>query len=616
MKMRLRRLPWLIILTVGIVLCLIISPATRWIMKYQVKQIFSGGSNVLYPITINTDAIARTKPDDLEIQTAAVTMSFDTYDTDYGIGGPVKVLDVSRLRLIRAYTDHFHDNPAACANAMRLLCSFDAIQDINVTDMHDNLTALKDPSNIKTLAEYRGIYKYFLTLAKNGEKLDPANAYFPFLSALGLIGEHRDKEALDAIIRAGKMPKWDEYLQYDISGRTRICDQNIGVRCLIFRSQIWKSIMSPHYSKIRSLERMGRANAIEMEKSGGFEQGLSIRVALQKVGGLMRTQSTSMIGCLVGRAVSSLSINKPCGVLLPKAWTNSTENESARIDEYCRYLIRIGHTDEITNIYRQIRLNDQVQMLANQDVPNIRKLLPIFYICWILALILFFNIISMYIVYFSLKLLRTLKVIKNREPLSKSGIIGMISALAVLVTLTIYTFQMGAQYLIAIISTLSAICLIIWVNKKYWSAIIPGFKYFVGSFLSVGIVLFAQIMLMGYTGNIMHIWTADDYYIEEFTYFIYQHQYDIAIYVPPALIHFVFITTLIKREPLVSGLVHRMYRASMSTICVLTLLWCSTIIVQAVMEMVQCAKSEAMTYDEPGYLAKELNQSWPGRPGN
>lgn len=62
----------------------------------------------------------------------------------------------------------------------------------------------------------------FLKATEQGAALEPDNAYFPMMRAIGLFTVHRDAEALDALRLAGHCSQWHEYLMDEVEGLNRI----------------------------------------------------------------------------------------------------------------------------------------------------------------------------------------------------------------------------------------------------------------------------------------------------------------------------------------------------------------------------------------------------------
>lgn len=64
--------------------------------------------------------------------------------------------------------------------------------------------------------------------AKEGERLDPDNAYFPLMRAVGLFAARRDKEAIEAIERASRKPRWEDYTNEEAEAHLHLLAKAFG----------------------------------------------------------------------------------------------------------------------------------------------------------------------------------------------------------------------------------------------------------------------------------------------------------------------------------------------------------------------------------------------------
>src|SRR5207249_4525691 len=86
----------------------------------------------------------------------------------------------------------------------------------------------------------------------------------------------------------------------EIEGRIRMMDAARGHRGSFYNAVQGASILFPHYAQLRAVARMAAYFAIEAEKTGHTEEGISIRHSMLRIAGLMRAKSTTLIGSLVG----------------------------------------------------------------------------------------------------------------------------------------------------------------------------------------------------------------------------------------------------------------------------------------------------------------------------
>ncbi len=178
-----------------------------------------------------------------------------------------------------------------------------------------------------------------------GERIDPDNAYFPFMRAIGLFAAHRDAEALAAIQRAAQKTRWDDYIAEEVKSRWKMRREVFGQRSAIQRVIVAASLLFPHYARLRAVTRVAVYKAIEAERAGHIEQGLAIRLAIMRYGSLMRAQSSSSIGALVGIALAAIAISRPGGGPPIQKPSNLSADQwtQQHLDRFRSYLRRIGH---------------------------------------------------------------------------------------------------------------------------------------------------------------------------------------------------------------------------------------------------------------------------------
>jgi hypothetical protein len=187
--------------------------------------------------------------------------------------------------------------------------------------------------------------------AANGERLDPDNAYFSLIRAVGLYDAHRDAEAIAAIHRAGQKTHYEDYANSEFPILDRFFTLAHGQRGAMARTSMAASILFPQYSQMRGVARMGTMSAVQVELDGKAEEGFAIRRDLMRAGALMRVQGHSFICNLVGIAMTAIPAARPGGAPAEKSTSSLTETERTqrskdKQEKYFAYLRGIGHGDE------------------------------------------------------------------------------------------------------------------------------------------------------------------------------------------------------------------------------------------------------------------------------
>lgn len=186
--------------------------------------------------------------------------------------------------------------------------------------------------------------------AAAGERLDPGNAYFPYLRAVGLLAAGRDAEARAALARAASKRVWNEYIPEVVEAQWTLAVNAAGSEIgALPRTAVWASTLLPHYAAIRAQARLFTARAVRAELAGNAAEGFALRRDVARVGALMRAESSTIIGSLVGQAITQTAATRPGGAPFPprERYDNGGDrNREARTAAYCRYLEANGHSSE------------------------------------------------------------------------------------------------------------------------------------------------------------------------------------------------------------------------------------------------------------------------------
>lgn len=191
--------------------------------------------------------------------------------------------------------------------------------------------------------------------AAQGEAVDPGNAYFPTMRAVGyyLAGDHASAER--ELHKAARMHDFREYIPDEGEALWHDCDLTLGWTPVFTRWAEYGGILFPHYAQIRAAARLAAADAQAAEKSGNLDKGLEIRLDTLRVGGLMRAHSTASIGSLVGVAITRIATAHPDGLDAPGA-SNLTgmTRDAARCAFFLAYLRRHGAASAVGPVSREL----------------------------------------------------------------------------------------------------------------------------------------------------------------------------------------------------------------------------------------------------------------------
>lgn len=146
-----------------------------------------------------------------------------------------------------------------------------------------------------------------LRLATEGERIDPQNGFFPAIRALVLYALERDDEALRALERAGNCPRWDTYEAFFANALIATHERCLGWRGAYPASNFFVVTAFPEMASLREMARTVAGLALRAEQRGNLRQGVRMRMALARLGALMRAESPPLIGSLVGIAITSIA---------------------------------------------------------------------------------------------------------------------------------------------------------------------------------------------------------------------------------------------------------------------------------------------------------------------
>lgn len=332
------RRAWLLGLALGVLVALLLSPQTRWIVRSELDACgltFQSPSAQVRHADAARQRFVAEHPNDLPIQMAAVPGANNA----------------QRVAALRALVPQFPSSPALYANLLRYqIGDSESKTGVYLSRKEDWFSSDSPPRDYKAPPPPApALLAAFDADAAQGERLDPDNAYFPFLRAVGLFAAHRDAEGLAAVQRAGEKSAWREYVGDETEGRLRLADAAYGHSPALSRVAIWASALYPQYAGLRAVARVAIAQAVQEEQAGRAEQGMAIRRAVMHTGSLMRVQSSVYIGNLVGIAIAAIATARPGGAPMPGsapgAKMSGEERSRLRLQEFDDYARRIGHPE-------------------------------------------------------------------------------------------------------------------------------------------------------------------------------------------------------------------------------------------------------------------------------
>lgn len=352
-----RRLGWLVLV---LFTALLVFPKTRRLIQIQLEM-----ETLTFSVERDTAAeraAAARLPNDYPVQLAFaigwpwVNMGLDSaisYDSAEG-----QKETQARLERIAALVARFPDRPSAYACQLRYL---------NL----EGLSCWADPYNsghpreqVARLMSPESLLR-FIAAAQKGAQLDPENAYFPLMRAVGLFAAHRDTEALEAVQAAAHCPRWNDYEADEAVGLDRLQCEAYGDRGAAQRLINAACLVMPQYPQVRALTDRAIDWCIAQEKAGNYAQGIAIRHAVMQCGSLIRSQAASSSALLVGAGTILSATRTPVGIAptrpSPKVSRTQAEQQAARVKVYLDYLESQGQEQELVWTKAELAASDQAK---------------------------------------------------------------------------------------------------------------------------------------------------------------------------------------------------------------------------------------------------------------
>lgn len=359
------RLAWLALATLGTLLLL---PATRYLVRSQMQM-----EALTYSTETNLPAeraAAARMSDDYPVQLALAAETPSPFAVMLGTDPMAQ--SKARNRRIAALIPRFPNSPSVCANLLRYMMLGEVR--MQRTDGDPPPASAVPAIPYQPSLEAREMFE---NAAQKGVQLDPDNAYFRMMQAIGLFNAHRDSEALDALKAAGRCSHWAEYYQDEASGQNRLQAAVYGERGAVQRVNNAANLLFPQYASLRSEARLVRYLAGNAELAGNTEEALAVRHALMRCGGLMRSQGNCYITTLVGIAITNIGTASPGGIqnhaTLSSSHNTGEEAEqlrAKRLQSYYTYLESIGHPEEAVWAKTEIAAGEQARAIGAEGLKN------------------------------------------------------------------------------------------------------------------------------------------------------------------------------------------------------------------------------------------------------
>lgn len=322
---------------------LLILPGLRWLVVQQAQLLFGRPQELLHDLGVN-DPLAR---ESFASATNALRRTAQRHPNDYDLQLAWTVREqssVTRTDRLRALAARFPAGsasprePSIYAHVLRYACQGEVRLHRKEEEYWYSTAVSTQLTRLPFRSPAPGHLAAFDHAAVEGARIDPDNAYFPAIRAVGLLAAHRDTEALASLRLAAGKKRWDDYASHEVRSTWRLREEALGEHSVLHRLPAAASILYPYMPQLRGAVRVLVYKAIEAERAGRAAEGLAIRHAVMQLGGLMRAESSNEIGSLVGIAITAMAIASPAGQKAVQ-WQD-------RPRVYADYLRRLGHPEE------------------------------------------------------------------------------------------------------------------------------------------------------------------------------------------------------------------------------------------------------------------------------
>jgi len=418
-------------IALGVLLALLLAPQSRWLVRYQLALAgltLGTPFSEVYAQGNQAQRVAAAHPNDYQMQLAMASGEGD---------------DFKRLAFLRTLTAGFGNNPSLYANMLRYEIG-------SGTDKQGVYLDRPEESELEASAAVRtrkspappspAALAAFDADAARGEQIDPSNAYFPLMRAVSLFAAHRDSEGLAAVQRASAEPVWNEYLADEVNGSIRLSEAAYGHGMSISRLAVAASELYPEYAPLRAMAHLVTVLAVHAEQHGDRARGMRIRRALMQDGDLMRVQSTTYIGSLVGIAISAIARARPGGSAAMERPKHLTDDQwaQARMEAFADYARQAGFPSVAARAEGQYGAGKAVRGMVSKSLNH--SIFGPQRFNWLVAgwagnLTALANVFWLLVLGLAGMRLSRLPSVRNRQPLPRATRWGVAAAAALAVSL-------------------------------------------------------------------------------------------------------------------------------------------------------------------------------------
>ncbi len=288
------------------------------------------------------DLVASKNPDDYLLQVGRAT-AMATLGGARGSNRPsvnhTAVVDNNDQPLGRlgAVTRMFATTPGAYAHLARYLMA-DRIRIQRAELVAPSRGKERDPQPSEIDAPAARNVKIMLWALKSGERLDGSNAFWPTMIATTYFAASQDGDALEALARASRKPRWDAYIYEEVLGQWRLYSAAYGDHGATQQIGPLSLVVFPHLHEIRRMAEMARWHADRAAGQGRYADAARIRRNLSRLGVNLRDNARWAFEALYGTALFFIACTDgdakytPSRIRTPSEWEPQAVKYHALLD--------------------------------------------------------------------------------------------------------------------------------------------------------------------------------------------------------------------------------------------------------------------------------------------
>lgn len=209
----------------------------------------------------------------------------------------------------------------------------------------------------------------FIRLAQRGEQLDPDNAFFPAMLAAAYFAQRKDTEAIEALLRASRKTRWEDYTSSQTESLIYLYTLVSGKPLALSLAMVCSMMEFRHDSVLVILADVAKYAAYLQDVEGNTSRGAEIRLAVLRLGSLMRSQAHYAYTAHVGTDIHRIAIQ-----LLPELSIEEVlpfSSVDAQHRQFAEHLRRLGRVDEVKWVSKELQTDTLARDIVRKGAVKV-----------------------------------------------------------------------------------------------------------------------------------------------------------------------------------------------------------------------------------------------------